>query len=330
MRLDLVRLLAFSCAVTGTLAACAALLTQAEGQDPSVAPARAPDTASEEASFASGLSADDALHQTLVAKPPVVEVARLEPAAFASAFRDNPALLGSIAIGRANRGHLFNAVQLADDDPRWKLEEPDKAFGTQETVVAIEQAIAEVHRLFPDTPVLSVGHLSRASGGWLRPHRSHQNGTDVDLGYYYTDGSRWYAPASPTNLDVPRTWALLSAMERTGGLQYAFIDRSLHQPLRQHAEQIGEPEAFIESMFDGPMPQRGPTIRHARGHATHIHVRFLSPVALENARRVATQVGRRVGSSGHLLRALRVQQQQADKRRARQARLTTSVDSKAL
>src|SRR5690606_17759605 len=185
-------------------------------------------------------------------------------------------------------------------------------------------------RLFPDTPVLSVGHISRVSGGWLRPHRSHQNGTDVDLGYYYTDDSGWYTPATVDNLDVARTWALVSAMERTGGLQYVFIDRSLHDVLRQRASDIGEPPEFIESMFDGPLPQRGPTIRHARGHATHIHVRFLSPVALENARRVASQVGRRATKSGQLLRILRVQQKHADKRRARQAHLATEQSVKAL
>jgi len=118
-------------------------------------------------------------------------------------------------------------------------------------------------------------------------------------------------------------------MERTGGLQYVFVDRSLHDLLRQQAIKVGEPAEFIEAMFDGPLPQRGPTIRHARGHATHLHVRFLSPVALENARRVASQVGRRT-NSGTLLRILRVQQQQADKRRARQAHLATEQTTKAL
>ncbi len=126
--------------------------------------------------------------------------------------------------------------------------------------------VAEVNRLFPHTPALSIGHLSSKEGGWLRPHRSHQNGRDVDLGFYYNDGARWYSKATPENLDVPRTWALLSALERAAGLEYAFVDQSLHQVLRQYAESIGESQEFLEHMFDGPLPVRGPTIRHERGH----------------------------------------------------------------
>ena len=38
---------------------------------------------------------------------------------------------------------------------------------------------------FPDAYPLRVNQLSAREGGWLRPHKSHQNGRDVDLGFYY-------------------------------------------------------------------------------------------------------------------------------------------------
>lgn len=239
-----------------------------------------------------------------VTNPPRITVARLDDDAFDAAWKDDPKSLGPVSAGRPNRGFLYNGVQLPDDGTRFRLEEPENAYGTAETIAGLSAAVEEVHRLFPDTKALSVGHISRAGGGWLRPHKSHQNGRDVDVGFYYSDDSRWYRAASADNLDVARTWALLSAMERAAGLEYVFVDRSLHDLLRRHAEAIGEPAAFIEYMFDGPMPVRGPIIRHARGHQTHLHVRFASPIAVENATRVASRAGKAGRNSGQLVALL--------------------------
>jgi murein endopeptidase len=240
---------------------------------------------------------DEELRLSKIARPTPVAVRRFDDDAFRVALREDPNTLGAIALGRPNRGTLFNGAQLAKDDERWKLEVPDHSFGTEETVRGIEAAIVEVNRLFPNTPTLSIGHLSSEKGGWLRPHRSHQNGRDVDLGFYYTDGSPWYRRATPENLDIPRTWALLSSLERAAGLEYAFVDQSLHAALRSHAQAIGESEEFLQHMFDGPLPIRGPTIRHERGHLTHLHVRFASPIAVENASRARAVLGKGANSS---------------------------------
>lgn len=242
-----------------------------------------------------------------ITSPQRIFVERLDDARFDAAWREAPGRLGAVAAGRPNRGFLFNGVPLTNDGTRFRLEEPDNAYGTAETIAGLNAAVTEVHRLFPETKPLSVGHISRAGGGWLRPHKSHQNGRDVDLGFYYSDDSPWYRRASVDNLDVGRTWALISAMERSAGLEYVFVDRSLHEVLRRHAEQIGEAPEFIVYMFDGPMPERGPIIRHARGHQTHLHVRFASPIAVENALRAARRAGKAGQSSGQLVQLLNQQ-----------------------
>jgi LysM repeat protein len=57
-----------------------------------------------------------------------------------------------------------------------------------------------------------------------------------------------------------------------------FIDHSLQKLLFDYAESIGEDPEWLGSVFRG----RGetlPLIRHARGHATHLHVRFFNPKA---------------------------------------------------
>jgi len=268
------------------------------------------------------------VRESRLTSPSRIAVPRLDDEAFDAAMKDNPDALGAVAAGRPNRGFLYNGVQLVNDGVRFRLEEPENSYGTAETIAGLNAAVDEVHRLFPDTKPLSVGHISRAGGGWLRPHKSHQNGRDVDIGFYYKDDSKWYRPATADNLDVERTWALISALERSAGVEYVFVDRSLHAMLREHAESIGESREFVEYMFDGPMPVRGPTIRHARGHLTHLHVRFAAPIAVENAQRAARRAGKAGRNSGQLVQLLNQKKQPRKTKAAKHARLGSRAASR--
>jgi penicillin-insensitive murein endopeptidase len=238
-----------------------------------------------------------------VAAPAAVDIAPLTDTDFSQALQQDLPGVGSISIGQSNRGSLYNGVRFPDG-PLWQVMEPKYAYGTEETVQAIGHAITEVNRLFPNSPRLSIGHLSREHGGWLRPHRSHQSGRDVDLGFYYHGGQRWYVPANETNLDVARTWALISALLKTTEVDYLFVDKSLHALLRAEAERIGESAGLVREVFDGDARER-PLLRHARGHATHLHVRFASPVATQNALRAGKQLRASGRRSGALLGALK-------------------------
>jgi penicillin-insensitive murein endopeptidase len=132
---------------------------------------------------------------------------------------------------------------------------------------------------------LNIGHISGPSGGFLRPHRSHQSGRDVDLGYYYQDGGQWYLAANATSLDRGRTWALVRALITETDVHFIFIDHSIQGLLREYAEGLGEDPNWLDDVFRGRGAAGAALIRHAPGHRTHLHVRFYSPVAQETARR---------------------------------------------
>lgn len=251
---------------------------------------------------------------SLIAAPDLVEVPRLPNDLFNQFLSEEPSLLGSLSIGRPNRGFLYNAVHMGEGE-HWELVDPDRAWGTQETIAALQSAALEVKRLYPDTPKLQVGHISKRHGGWLRPHRSHQTGRDVDLGLYYTDGSGWYQPATPETFDAARSWALLSALARSGQLEYVFLDRTLHASLRAQAELVEQDAGFVRWFFEGNLPQQGPVLRHVRGHQTHLHIRFASEVAVENAARARRLLGPRTRQAGRLLAALQAKQRQSAKAR---------------
>jgi penicillin-insensitive murein endopeptidase len=196
----------------------------------------------------------------------------------------DPSSLGSMSFGAANGGMLMNGVQMPPGE-RWELIDPARAWGTQETVDAIVRCIDAVHEQFPDSPKMQIGHISARRGGALSPHVSHQAGRDVDVSYFYTSPVRWYVRAHAGNLDRARTWAFVRALIVETDVEMILIDGGLQRLLREHALQIGEDPGWVDDVFRGGSG-RPALIRHARGHANHIHVRFYSPGARETARRV--------------------------------------------
>lgn len=201
------------------------------------------------------------------------------------AVREQPETLGAMSVGAPNGGALFNAVQLPED-PAWERVDPSHAWGTQETVDGISRAVSKVRQQFPDSPRLPIGHLSGRNGGHINPHRSHQAGTDVDIGFYYrSEVHRWYLRGTEQTLDLPRTWALVRAFITETDVRFILLDHSIQGLLRQYATSIGEDAAWLDDVFDGRGHARPALIRHAPGHATHLHVRFYSPIAEETGRR---------------------------------------------
>jgi murein endopeptidase len=256
--------------------------------------------------------AEPAMDHAAVLPGLLVPPPRLSDADFSERFRSAPTQLGSLSLGRPNRGFLFNPAQLTDS-AEIRVVNPKHAYGTEESVNALRQAVHEVNVRFPKTPRLAIGDLSDGDGGWISPHKSHQSGRDVDLGLYYADGSKWYTKATPQNLDADRSWALIVAMYRTGDLEYVFFDRSLHEPLREAAARDGTSPDIVECVFDGCPKAAGAILRHTRGHRTHMHVRFRSPHAVESAGRAQALSGKAGTRASGLLAKLKWNARQAER-----------------
>lgn len=195
-----------------------------------------------------------------------------------------PEQLGSLSIGLPNSGRLLNAVAI---EPSELLEPvaPATAYGTQETIDYLTRAVRKVHELHPGTPPLHVGDVSRQTGGHLSPHLSHQSGRDVDLGFYYKTGARWYVRATKDNLDVERTWTLVRALITETDVEMILVDRSIQLLLEEHALRIGEDPDWVKSLIKA-RPGRTPLLYHVKGHQTHLHVRFYNPLAQVGAQKV--------------------------------------------
>ncbi len=199
---------------------------------------------------------------------------------------------GSISVGRPNRGSLRHAVALPARS-FWRIINPERAFATDETIRDLDAAVANVATAFPGSPPLGVGDLSRETGGYIRPHRSHQSGRDADVGYYYQGEHKWYTKASAENLDRPRTWQLLKALMSETDVEFVFMDRSIQHLLREYALSVGEEPAFLDTVFQRSR-QDETLVRHEYGHLTHFHVRFYSDQASARFQLLRRRLGSRV------------------------------------
>lgn len=212
------------------------------------------------------------------------------------AVSNDLASLGPMSVGSPNAGALVNGVQ-AVPSALYTLVSPGSSWGTQETIDSLDTAIRAVHEQYPGTLPLALGDIGARPGGALRPHISHQAGRDLDISFYYRDGGRWYARGTRENLDFDRLWAFVRALIERTDIDLILLDQGLQVPLKEHALSIGEDAAWLDTIFPGKGAVR-PIIRHAPGHATHLHLRFFNPIAQETARRCYASLARH-----HLVKA---------------------------
>jgi penicillin-insensitive murein endopeptidase len=223
---------------------------------------------------------------------PHAPVLELSDAEIDAKVRAHLASLGAMSIGRPHSGALVNGV-LLPESPYWERVSPQLEWCTEETRDFLLAAVARVHERFPDSPKLFVGNVSTQHGGLFPPHVSHQSGRDVDISYFLVQGHVWYAQATAANLDFARTWAFVRALVTETDVEMIFVDRRLQTLLHDYAISIGEERAWVDSLFQYGGAAAHPILVHVRGHATHMHIRFRSPIAEELGRRAYASLARR-------------------------------------
>lgn len=194
----------------------------------------------------------------------------------------NPA----VATGRPQYGKLVNGEQLKSG-PGYYVKRPRNAWGTNETITLLMTVIPQVKKKWRRAKDIVVGDLSAKNGGYLPPHRSHQNGLDVDIGYYHKGRRQMkgFKSATSANIDLEKSWYILKLFIDTGQVDYIFVDYNLQALFRRYAARKGTKKAWLDTIFQYPRG-RGRTsglIRHSRGHRNHFHIRFKNKTAQKKA-----------------------------------------------
>ncbi|OFZ00693.1 MAG: hypothetical protein A2Z97_10755 [Bdellovibrionales bacterium GWB1_52_6] len=198
------------------------------------------------------------------------------------------------AVGSYTKGKLKNASQLKQSGPGYVLLFPhrDRAYGTDDLIETVETVAEDLAARFPEGERLQVGDTSARQGGFISGHASHQNGLDVDFGYFRMNHQEQefnWSTLFPdftalgfdeefviggklsSNFDLQRNWELFKALVSTTKINRIFVDQVIKASLCTYSRSIDD--FSVE------------TLRHLRPwpkHGDHIHVRLLCPASSTN------------------------------------------------
>lgn len=195
------------------------------------------------------------------------------------------------SIGSPTDGHLVGGAHL-DDAPYIRIvpvyAPNDVRWGLEPLVAMIDRAARQVRRQYPDA-VTSVGHLSRAGGGDLDRHRSHESGRDADVAFFVRSATG--RPLMPSRFvqfrgdgtaadwpgayfDDARNWLFVSALvsDPEAHVTHVFVATPLRARLLGYAERVGAPAALRMRVAEVLQQPHG-----ALPHDDHFHVRIGCP-----------------------------------------------------
>jgi len=198
--------------------------------------------------------------------------------------------IGTLAVGEPFRGFLINGVPFPPGNG-YTLRSRNRCYTSPELIEGLLYAIDKVKWRYPDTVDLVLGDFSKPKGGRFHSHRSHQNGQDVDIGYFQKDNKplEHLVHMNSKNLDVEKTWFLIEALLEDDKIEYIFIDYYLQKIFYKHAkDDLGYSDEELRRIFQYPRGRRAGVgiIRvSSGGHDSHMHVRFFCPKAVAEARK---------------------------------------------
>jgi murein endopeptidase len=185
----------------------------------------------------------------------------------------------SESIGLPHDGRIVGAMPMPDGPGRHITAQRWKTWATRHTVLTLDEIFDDWARQYPKAPPVLVSNLSARKGGPLEPHKTHQSGRDVDLGYIAKGAGSdpVWQHMTKDNLDAAKTWDLLRLIVDHADVEVIFMDRSLQRALLDHALAHGTVrKSRLAHWLQVAKGQRrgGPLIKHVPGHADHFHVRF--------------------------------------------------------
>ncbi len=201
--------------------------------------------------------------------------------------------MASEPVGAFNNGSLIDPECLQESGEGYMqlYRDVNRIWGTSEMIDMLEKTSSEMNRRFPGKDRLQVEEMSARNGGDIDGHGSHENGLDVDLGYFKANGVE-HVPgpgnqhfAAPmvngtqvsSNFDLERNWELMKSLHRNGRVSRIFVDENLKNAMCRYAKQKGDYSSNQNVLR---------SMRHVTNHADHMHVRLACPA---NARRCTDQ-----------------------------------------
>jgi len=190
------------------------------------------------------------------------------------------------------RGRLDHGVRLHESHALrfMNVDRPRGNFwGTEELVSLLQRVARRVDAVAPGAR-LNLGELSKQRGGNIVGHRSHENGRDVDIGFYMLSeaglpvetrrfenvGRSGTARVGEDTLhfDDARNWLLIRALvtDPDVTVQHAFVHPRIRERILREGARQGASQQLLARVERVVM---SPHTRHP--HRNHFHVRIYCP-----------------------------------------------------
>lgn len=192
----------------------------------------------------------------------------------------------TLSIGTPSKGRLLFGLPIQSAFGLHVLE-PQDSYTTPEVMLTLYAINALVRRAYPGGADLMVLDIAQESGGRFNPHRSHQNGLDVDLRYYLKkvgpgDHEKRHVHAS--KIDLERMWTFLKLIKYYRLSTVIFIDHRLQKALYTYGEKtLGMSHKELAHYLSYPIKgrKRSALVQHITNHYHHLHVRFIGETSHE-------------------------------------------------
>jgi penicillin-insensitive murein endopeptidase len=199
----------------------------------------------------------------------------------------------SVARGKPQKGTLVSPAQVPLDGKVLAIMPGERRqrrrnYSTTEMVTALTLVGEKLRAAYPGA-TLYTGDLSAKSGGYSRGHRSHQNGLDADIAFFYRDRQgRLVTPEDlykisfdgltsedgRFTLDVALTWDLVAGLVTNPHIevQWLFVSMPIRERLLARGREVGAPDEVMT---------RAETVLWQPGdsspHDDHLHLRIYCP-----------------------------------------------------
>lgn len=159
----------------------------------------------------------------------------------------------SQAIGAVNKGRLEKGINLKEFFEKVNTRgvdvirpERNAYYATNELTHILDMISKMSYTLTPGYKS-SIGDVSRAKGGKLFKHKSHQIGVDADVAFYFKNKTfqGYLASAVMVNKLHPdwmyeQQWTMFKKVQETGFIDRIFIHPLMKKKLCEHAIKLGE------------------------------------------------------------------------------------------
>ncbi|MGE5085521.1 MAG: penicillin-insensitive murein endopeptidase [Bacillota bacterium] len=189
---------------------------------------------------------------------------------------------GNQAIGAVNKGRLENGTSLLDIDAKnigFEVAHPERKsfYATTELAYLIEKMGAFTRKVAPNH-ILYLSDIAKKNGGKYGSHKSHQNGLDIDIAFYFkaNKSSANFVKALRNGKPIgdwmmEPQWQLFKYVTSSNFVDRIFVHPGLKKALCDNAIKNGE---INESTRSGVAYETLRRLRPEKSHDNHFHLRI--------------------------------------------------------